>query len=531
MINVVIDFNAQNNGSGSNYTPFMSALSQAISNGGDEIYFPPGIYKIKGSAPSVIPPVYKTGANKIKLYGKGAVIVCDTDTDVSGINGAGGGIALEGNDIVVEDLEFVGQIVPIGDTSYGYGRLLRITGNNNTVGRCNFKYGNGAAVDISGAYNRVTGNIFYKCNNYPVNGGDYGAIQIGAASEHLTISENYITDQYYSGICAFGNIAYVDITNNYIRSNSSSSQANHSMGIFLLQGSYNKIKITGNTIEKIDAEAIIFANAANSVSSDCIIANNIIRDCVYRSISLEQGQNGSFTSFLITGNHIENTANAPVFAAQIGVESLSDSIISNNRLVGYNTGTGTYSGRGIHLNNFCPRNQILYNSISYLDVGVYFFSPDGIMSDNLIFNCNLGIDINYCRGANVHGNLVKFCAVGINNGTDPAPQIYGNSITDCANRFSGSIVPELITHTGVASSGNYSSFFVSGTLSGGEATISFYNVFANDQFIVLPLNQSADVQGVLYISSVNVGAHSIKVRSTFATDSRSFIVLKLFAAG
>src|SRR5688572_2266624 len=137
MINILnAPFNGQNNGVGSNYAPIMAAITQAIANGGDEIYFPPGTYKIKGSA-GTTPPVYKTGMNRIKLYGKGAIIVCDTDTTAgSGINGSGGGLSLYGDNILVEDLRFEGVIGSIGNSAFGNGALIKLQGNYNCVENC-----------------------------------------------------------------------------------------------------------------------------------------------------------------------------------------------------------------------------------------------------------------------------------------------------------------------------------------------------------------------------------------------------------
>jgi hypothetical protein len=111
------------------------------------------------------------------------------------------------------------------------------------------------------------------------------------------------------------------------------------------------------------------------------------------------------------------------------------------------------------------------------------------------------------------------------NATMLIPPVYKTGAIDGVN------VTEILALTGTSTTTSRSSLYVMGTLSAGVATITFYNIFTNDQFLVLPLNQSTDVQGVLYISSVNQTTQQITIRSTLATDTRSFIVLKLFAGG
>jgi len=376
-------YNADNTGILSCYNAFLQALTDSIALG-NEIYFPPGTYRIKGSSTNVS-PVCISGAGSIKLYGKGAVIICDTDIDASGINGSGGGFAFTADNITLEGLRFEGYTATSPtDPNHTFGRLVQLTGNYCTIRNCYFKGGNGGAVQFQGNYNLFQGNVFENCNNYS-GSGDYGAIQIYSPSLYNTISENRIIGQFHSGISAFGpgtngGISYLDILNNYIRSNSSSLSINHSMGIYFINGANEKIKIIGNTIEKIDAEGIIITSATAYPASKCIIANNIIRDCDYEGISLHSAEEGgTYTDFEISGNIIENTSNALNYAHQIYLEQIHDCNIYNNKCIGVKNGSD-YLGVGILIDINCSRNRVSDNQLRTLGTGINYKSLDGMLT-------------------------------------------------------------------------------------------------------------------------------------------------------
>ncbi len=518
-----------------NKGPIENAIA-AANAAGDEIYFPPGKYWLNA-------PVDKSNLSNLRFYGKGAIIICQgtTGTGPNNHNGWGGGFYLAGNKLIIEELQFIGFTIASGSTTNGYGRLLMLVGNFCVVKNCNFSNGNGGAVEITGNYNIISRNTFYACNNFPPGGTDYGSIQVVPSSQYNTISENKIYEHDNAGICGYGTgVSYLDILNNYIRSNSSVKINDHSMGIFLLSGANRNIKIIGNTIEKQDAEGIVIFTDTTFPASECTIADNIIRDCAFRGISLEQDSNsGTFIDFIITGNIIENTlSQTSDFAHQIWLNAVQDSNISKNKCIGYGIDLNEAGLQGINLYNYCPRNQISDNQLRDLNVGIIFYSPDGALKDNHIYNCSTGIQIGNCLGASIVGNFIKGCTTGINYTTDSSPlHIVGNAVLECFNRYgfisAGSIVPEILTHSGRADSGSniYSSFIVIGTLSSGVATVAFNTIYSGDRFIVVPNNESGDTQGAIYVSLIDVVNSQVTVRSTLgSSDNRSFTLIKAISA-
>jgi hypothetical protein len=507
-----------------NQSAFEAAISAANAVG-DEIYFPPGNYWLKG-------PIYKTGLKNLRFYGTGAVIICRGSYSVPNINGAGGGFTLAGDYLVIDGLTFQGWAEAIGVTGpYNYGRLVQLTGNYNRVQNCNFRDGNGGAVELTGDYNIITHNFFEKCNNYPVISGDYGAIAVVGDSQYNTISENKIVDQFYSGVSAYGRgVQHLNIINNYIRSNSSSMAIDHSMGLYFLEGANQNLKIIGNTIEKVDAEGIVIQSKEGATASMCMISNNVIRNCDYIGISLEStGDNAAatFSNLTITNNLIESTSVAPDYDYHIWLDRVSDSLVANNKCIGYNK-----KGIGIGMSNSCPRNQVSDNQVNGLDNGILFSTPDGTLKDNHIYNCTTGLTLAYCYGASILGNFVKTCDTGITYGLNSSPlHIVNNSIVNCTIRYSGTVAPEVLTFSGVAGDGAYSSFVNTGTLSKGSASVTFYNVYDGDRFLVLPANQSGNGQGSMYVSLIDVNNNLVKVKSTNESDNRDFILIKMVSGG
>jgi hypothetical protein len=529
MINVT-DFGAEANwvsdaNPGTNNQPAFEAAIAAANAAGDEIYFPPGNYWLEQ-------PIYKTGLNNLRFYGTGAVIVCRGSGSVPNINGAGGGFSLYGNYLVIDGLTFNGWSESIGVPGpYNYGRLIMLSGNYNRVQNCNLNEGNGGAVQFEGNYNIVTANYFDKCNNYPVADADYGAISVVGSSAYNTISENKIVDQFYSGVSAYGSgVKHLDIINNYIRSNSSSMAVDHSMGLYFLEGANQHLKIIGNTIEKVDAEGIVIQSNIGATGATCLISNNLIRDCDYIGISLQSATDNdaeTFSNFTITNNLIESSSDAPDYDYQIWLDRVSDSLVANNKCVGYNK-----KGIGIGMSNSCPRNQISDNQVNGLEKGILFSTPDGTLKDNHIYNCVEGLNLAYCYGASVLGNFVKSCNTGVTYGTNSSPlHVVNNSIVNCTNQYSGTVAPEVLTFSGVAENGSYSSFVVTGTLSQGNASVTFYNVYDGDRFLVLPANQSGNGEGSMYVSLIDVNNNLVKVKSTYESDNRDFILIKMVSGG
>lgn len=388
-------------------------------------------------------------------------------------------------------------------------------------------------------------NVFENCNNRSGGGADYGAIHIAVFptspyfSRYNTISENKIYGHYHSGISAYGShdancyLSYLDIINNYIKSATCSVSNNHSMGIYLLQGANTNVKIIGNTIECNDAEGIIIASDTNYPGNKCIISNNIIRDCDFRGISLEiESSGGSYKDISITGNIIENTSSALHYSHQIWLDTITDSIISNNKCIGIKNGS-SYIGAGIIFYNSCPRNQVNDNQVRTLSVGITFASPDGALKDNHVYDCDQGISLAYCKGSSIVGNIVNRCTTGISYGTSSAPlHIVANAILECTNRYSGTIAPEVMTLSGRADGGStYSNFVVTGTLSSGAATVTFYHVYTGDRFLVLPANQSGSGAGAMYVSLIDVANSRVYVKSTDVNDARDFIIIKIVSGG
>ncbi|NOQ71250.1 MAG: hypothetical protein GQ574_04580 [Crocinitomix sp.] len=510
---------------GTNNESAFEAAIDAANVVGDEIYFPPGNYWLDK-------PIYKTDLNNLRFYGTGAVIICRGSDSVPNQNGAGGGFTLEGAYLTIDGLTFQGWAEAIGVPGpYNYGRLVQLTGNYNRVKNCNFHDGNGGAVQLTGNYNIISHNFFEKCNNYPVAHADYGAIQVVGSSEYNTISENKIVDQFYSGVCAYGNeVQYLDILNNYIRSNSSDITIDHSMGLYFLEGANRNLKIIGNTIEKVDAEGIVIQSIESAPAATCMISNNIIRDFDYVAISLECANNNSgatFTDFTITDNLIKSTSAAAKYAYHIWLDRVADSLVANNKCIGYNK-----MGTSIGMNNSCPRNQISDNQIKEMENGISFYSPDGTLKDNHIYNCTTGLTLAYCYGASILGNFIKTCDTGITYGVNSSPlHIVNNSIVNCTKNYSGTVAPEVLTFSGVAGDGAYSSFVNTGSLSSGNASVTFYNVFDGDRFLVLPANQAGNGQGSMYVSLIDVTNNIVKVKSTDDSDSRDFILIKMVSGG
>jgi hypothetical protein len=158
IINVVTDFSADNTGTNSCYTAIRNALNQVITNGGGEVYFPQGTYKIKAGSSGIIPIRPSGNINKVRLFGEGAVIICDTDTDEANHNGQGGGFTLYGNSIVIEGLRFEGYAATSATDNGNYwGRLLMLQGNNCVIKNCYFKNGNCGAIEFAGSYNLING--------------------------------------------------------------------------------------------------------------------------------------------------------------------------------------------------------------------------------------------------------------------------------------------------------------------------------------------------------------------------------------
>jgi hypothetical protein len=484
--------------------------------------------------------VYKSvsgNAMNLRFYGKGAKIVCDTDTAAGTFIGAGGGFGLDGGNVTFEDLEFIAPVATLNSTTKGEGHLIKIIGDNSSVRNCKFTGGNGAAIYMGGNYCNIDANFLDRCNFLPSAGQYFGAIHVTNPSKYISITNNKMIDQFYAGISAADEsqtteISFLTITNNYIRSNSSSVANNRSRGIWLHAGANRNVTVANNIIEKIDVEGIRFMSGVNFTAENCIISGNIMTDCDSRGVSLESlSTPGTFTNFVITNNQVTNSAAAPSAVNQIWVDKAVDCVIANNRCAAYKQATP--ASAGIKFNNGCPRTVVTNNNVSGGLYGIVFYSPNGLLAQNLVSDCTTGLIIAFCRGASVQGNVIKSCGTGIDTGSDAAVQLSGNSILDCTHHYNttGTVRAETLTHTGNATDTGYSNYVVKGQLSGGTATVTFYHVYPEDKFMVIPVNGTTDIQGVLYVSATNTTSSTVKVRSTLSTDSRQFMLVKMFSGG
>ncbi|HRW10479.1 MAG TPA: right-handed parallel beta-helix repeat-containing protein [Caldilineaceae bacterium] len=423
MINI-IDYGAIGDGVFDNKSAIESAIEAAKSKQGETVLFPQGVYFLEQ-------PVYKTGLYNLRFTGEGAMILCTGNTDVPDLIGRGGGLLLEGNQITIENLTFQGHLIDPPSQNYSadyqYGRLLQLGGNDNQVTACFFKGGNGGAVLlVNGRGCSISHNVMQACNNHS-GGGDYGAIHLYGACSDINVSNNRIYDHCYSGISAIGGgederPTNILIQNNFIRSASASREADHSMGIYLLNGANQYISITGNVVEQADAEGIIVASYGTRRAKGIVIANNVIRDCAYRGISLQSFSGGTFDDVQILGNLVEDGSNVHS-VQQIYCDELNESIISGNRCVGY---TGPNTGldrRGIELGNSPKGNLIVNNVVTSHNRGIVFYSHNSILMGNRVNNCVIGILLGYCGGSNVIGNILEACETPIEKGTGSSPII------------------------------------------------------------------------------------------------------------
>ena len=547
------------------------AIERAIFDGGGIVYFPGGTYYLKGDQTSGIAPISFENLENIHLYGKGAVIICDTDINTQAsdpvFNGQGGGFALYGNNITVEGLRFESgypdivqdPLPPYYSQAQSKGRLLQFRGDYNKVKNCYFRGGNGGAIVAAGNYNSFTGNIMEKCN-HNFNGFEQGAIHITAntgGSKFNTVSENKIFDQWMTGISVSGENGLLDhdisdffISNNYIRSQSADLSINVSMGIQLMNGANVRMKVTGNIIEHVDAEGIVIVGAPEWPATQCIVANNIIRDCAFRGISLFRqdpvNYPAQFLDMTITGNIVENTSVVPYYESQIHVQTMKGGIVSNNQCIGLkDTETSEPRNIGISLTYSCYRVQVSDNQVRGANLGISFQNYHGALKDNMVYDSLRGIYLAYCLGSSVVGNMVvgnhdsanTEHQIGIQYGNKSAPlQVIGNSILDCEERFNSvsgnEIVPEVLTQVGQVNIGNpsQSTEFVSvGQLVNGNATIQFSigSIQDGDGFFVLPVkNSSAISSGVLRISHIDPTNDRVSVESTNSKDARNFMLIR-----
>jgi hypothetical protein len=65
------------------------------------------------------------------------------------------------------------------------------------------------------------------------------------------------------------------------------------------------------------------------------------------------------------------------------VDKIIDSIISGNTCLGLSS-QSPLSTRGIIFSNSCPRNQVCNNNLSYVDIGISFYSPNGFLSELIV---------------------------------------------------------------------------------------------------------------------------------------------------
>jgi parallel beta-helix repeat protein len=408
MINVK-DFGAQGDGSTNDQLAIAKALSEAKGKEHETVFFPAGEYFLAK-------PISLEGVRYLTLKGEEATLRCQGRDGLPKKIGAGGGLRLVGDHITVETLKFRGHLVENYGTQFGYGKLLRLQGNYNVVRNCHFMGGNAGGVEIAnGNYNTVTRSIFNACNNHPPKPymGDYGAIHLIGRCQYNTISDNRILNHRFSGISGYGTgvageFSDLYINGNYIESASASRKQNSSMGIYLLNGANRYIEITGNTINKADAECVVIFSKSGAPAEYCKIHNNIILNGAYQGVALRsQNEGGTFRHCSIEGNLIANHAEVAKYDHQMFLERFEQGRITNNTLHGFSK----EQGRGIFF-QFPPiRNEITNNKVSHQRNGIDFYGKECLLDNNIITHCYRGIRFAYCEGSTITNNLVTECTI------------------------------------------------------------------------------------------------------------------------
>ena len=408
MINVK-DFGAQGNGNTNDRLSIVQALTTARDRVGETVFFPAGEYLLKK-------PITLDVAHRLSLKGQDATLLCLGEEGIEGSIGAGGGLQLVGNRIVIDALNFKGHLVEDYSSKYGYGKLLQLRGNHNTVQNCHFTGGNAGGVEVSGGnYNTIDRNIFNKCNNYPPKPytGDYGSIHLVGRCHYNTISNNKIINFQFSGISGYGtgnagDFSDLYIYDNYLESASANRKRDHSMGIYLLNGANKYIEIIGNTINKADAECIVIFSKSSAPAEYCKIQNNVLLNGAYQGLSLRsQNKGGTFRHCSIEDNLITNYAETAQYDHQMFLERFEQGRIDNNTLYGFSS----EHGRGIYFHLDPIQNEITNNKVSHQHLGITFFSVRGVLDGNIVTHCHRGIQFAYCEDSTVTNNLVTDCEI------------------------------------------------------------------------------------------------------------------------
>jgi len=462
--------------------------------------------------------------NGKSIDGYNAIIDCKGTQEISGINGDGGGFVLSGSKNTIKGLTLIGYAKAQLSTSSGYGRLIKVIGNNNLIIDAFFEDGNGGAIELNGDNNKVYGNTMERCNNHPVVGGDYGSVHVRNGVGNKII-DNVITGQFYSGVSAYGStVKRLTIRDNTIIADKGT--ANTSMGVFFLQGAGADSKILDNYIDNVTAESICIFAADGVDVSNIKIKGNTCKNFNFAGIAVYKSTANYCKRFTISDNTLIHEDGLSTMQHYLLLEQIKNSKIMSNIIKGFGDTEGT-TAVGINLYESPSGNSVIDNSISNVATAIAFGDGGvGSCNNNKISLCATAISYAYCNASSIQDNKIDSCTNGLNGGVNSAYAfVAGNLISNTVNPTKGNIQLYGDIQTSIGATRPYTS----GTLVGGFKSVSFFHVKAGDAFMVIPTTTggTATNSGSLYVEYIDPNSNLVNVRSTNVADVRQFILIKV----
>lgn len=459
-----------------------------------------------------------------ELIGNGFTLDC-TGTVGGNTAGVGGGLLVSAQHCLVDGVKFVGNIEAVDSVNFTDGRLIRLEGGQGRVRNCQFVGSNGGGVSIVSDANTVRDCQFDRVNNRS-GGTDAGSVHVSGGVKNKVLNNN-IEGQFYAGVgLQNSGVGSTLVQGNYIKADQVTFT--YSMGIFCLDGANRDSQFLDNQIIGMGNEGIIVFSKVRDTDG-LIIKNNIIRDCIFAGIFLNQSSEARPSKrCVVTDNVIYPKVGTDYTGlGHIVCEQIVDSVIRNNVVPGNAAGRGIAAdGVGVLIQQSGNTGNIVSgNNLSGLAVGVNFAGLRSVCTGNTSINCGTGVAYTFCNSSQVTNNTAIDCDVGFAGGTDSLfAYVALNTTIECTKTYTGN--RGLYGHFQREGSEGATRDYGGGTLVAGTVTINFFHVESGDVFVAMPDGVAGSGSGSLDVLPVPA-SNQLVVSSTDAADTRSFVVLRL----
>ena len=362
----------------------------------------------------------------------------------------------------------------------------------------------------------IVNNVIDNCEPGTA-GGQYGSIQCNASGS--VVSGNRITTTKQTGISVQGGGSgsnNIRIANNFIEWDGGSSTDS---GGIIIDGTADSCVISGNTILGGRVEGIQIATSGTYVSSNHVIANNVVKDCDVSGITLYSATTvGNLRRIMISGNMLSYEGSPSGSPASAGLELVGGKFVnfSANYVNGYDKGVAVATpSPDITING----NTFNANATVGIQIHGHYWNVTGNQIEGVLATTS-GLTFNATTTAGnqlVEGNLVKNCATGIVGTFDNANPVFIRN-----NYFFGNTAD--YTYSGDRPDNSRDNIFDTTQLSGeatlvaGSANVTTTRLLDDDE-IVLALKTAGGTPGAPYIYSKNAGGELFTIKSTNGSDT------------